>query len=263
MKITVLCENTTEKNNIIAEHGLSLYIELPDHKILFDMGQTDAFAQNAINMGIDLREADLAVLSHGHYDHGGGLKTFIDINNSAYIYLSKYSFGDHYNGNNKFIGLDKVLLNSNRLVFIEDRIKLSDNITLYSCNNRKKILPTNPYGLSIMHNNILYPDDFKHEQYMLIEHNNNKILISGCSHKGIINILEWFKPDILIGGFHFTKLDPETNDKELLVEYAKKMLEYPTNYFTGHCTGTKQYYFLKTLMGNRLGYISSGSVLSL
>ena len=77
MKITSLLENTPCRDDMHIEHGLSLYIETAHHKILFDMGQTDLFAQNAKNLGISLTEVDYAVLSHGHYDHGGGLAAFL------------------------------------------------------------------------------------------------------------------------------------------------------------------------------------------
>ena len=76
MKITALTENTTQCG-LPTEHGLSLYIETEKHTVLFDMGQSDLLAQNAASLGVDLRKADAAVLSHGHYDHGGGLKTFL------------------------------------------------------------------------------------------------------------------------------------------------------------------------------------------
>ena len=77
MKITVLLENTSTQSNLTAEHGLSLLIETKPHIILFDMGQSDAFAKNAERLGIDLALVDTAILSHGHYDHGGGLKAFL------------------------------------------------------------------------------------------------------------------------------------------------------------------------------------------
>ena len=81
MKIYVLMENTTKKEDMLTEHGLSLYIETENHKILFDTGQSENFAINAERMGIDLSLVDIAFLSHGHYDHGGGLMT-------AYAHMS-------------------------------------------------------------------------------------------------------------------------------------------------------------------------------
>jgi 7,8-dihydropterin-6-yl-methyl-4-(beta-D-ribofuranosyl)aminobenzene 5'-phosphate synthase len=89
MKISVLCENTTKKENILSEHGLSLFIETEKHKILFDMGQSDAFLKNAKTLGIDLSTVDIAILSHGHYDHGGGLRAFLEYNEKALQALDK------------------------------------------------------------------------------------------------------------------------------------------------------------------------------
>ena len=76
MKITVLCENVSHAPEIEAEHGLSLFVESEGRRILFDMGQTELFARNATILGVKLSQVELAVLSHGHYDHGGGLESF-------------------------------------------------------------------------------------------------------------------------------------------------------------------------------------------
>lgn len=90
MKITVLVENTSDF--LPTRHGLSLYIETELHKILFDMGPDETFLQNAETLGIDLSAADIAFLSHGHYDHGGGLAAFLEINHTAKVYLQKARF---------------------------------------------------------------------------------------------------------------------------------------------------------------------------
>ena len=79
MRVTMLLDNIAADPRLVAEHGLSLYLETGDHKILFDAGQSSAFAENAEKLGVDLREVDFAVLSHGHYDHGGGLERFLVI----------------------------------------------------------------------------------------------------------------------------------------------------------------------------------------
>ena len=96
MIVKVLAENTTSSEALGSEHGLSLYIETETHKILFDTGASGLFAENAEKMGVDLTRVDLAVISHGHYDHGGGLKTFLGINNRAKIYLHHMAFEPHY-----------------------------------------------------------------------------------------------------------------------------------------------------------------------
>ena len=117
MKITVLAENTAVSNDFGAEHGLSLLIESDGKKILFDMGQTDLFASNASLLGINLSDVDIAVLSHGHYDHGGGLKKFLEANTKAPVYINKHAFEPHYNGAEKYIGLDTSLSRNPRLIY--------------------------------------------------------------------------------------------------------------------------------------------------
>ena len=79
MKIVTLMENTRCREDLCCEHGLSLYMETGDHKILFDAGQSAAFGENAEILGVNLKDVDFAVLSHGHYDHGGGLGKFLQI----------------------------------------------------------------------------------------------------------------------------------------------------------------------------------------
>ena len=204
MKIVVLVENTTTNENLSSEHGLSLYIETGHHKILFDMGQTDLFAENAKKLGIDLAEVDIAILSHGHYDHGGGLKKFLEMNEKAPVYISKYAFASYYNGTEKYIGLDVSLRESERIVYTDGVVEIADGLVLYHCNDRVQNFDLSSFGLCKKTGDAFVADDFLHEQYLYIEETGKKILVSGCSHKGILNIVEWFQPDVLIGGFHFS-----------------------------------------------------------
>lgn len=257
MRVTALTENTTEIG-LRTEHGLSLYIETDDQKILFDSGQTELFAENAGHLGIDLSSVDMMILSHGHYDHGGGLKKFIEINKKAPIYMSRYAFEPHYNGTEKYIGLDSSLENSERIIFTDEITKISDKLTLYSCNDREKMTDLGSFGLNMLENGRLVPDDFRHEQYLLIKENGKRILISGCSHKGINNIESWFIPDVLIGGFHFSKL--ECGEK--LIALAKQLDSEPTQYYTCHCTGVEQYNFMRNYI-KKLDYISTGKTIEI
>lgn len=263
MKITVLCENTTERSDILSEHGLSLYIETKNKKILFDMGQSDVFAKNADTMGTDLSDVDFAVLSHGHYDHGGGIETFLSLNEKADIYVNENAFGEHYNADGKYIGIKKKLKEIPRVVTVGDEYSLCEGVTLFSCNDRERRYPTEAYGLSVRKNHENIVEDFLHEQYLLIEEDGKTVLISGCSHKGILSIVDWFRPDFLVGGFHFMKLGVAGDDADKLRKYAEILLSYPTSYYTGHCTGEEQFLFLKEIMGDRLAYIPSGTVLKI
>lgn len=264
MKISVLIENTSSESGVIAEHGLSLFIETKRHKILFDTGQTTVFAKNAEKMGIDLREADIAVLSHGHYDHGGGLKHFLELNGNAKVYMSQHAFKPYFNGVDKYIGLDQTLQGNERFTLTCDELQIDEELSLYSCNHKERIVPTDNFGLNMLVEGQLQPDDFRHEQYLLVQNGKQKVLFSGCSHKGILNIVNWFQPDILVGGFHFVKLDPDHPvDRKRLEEAARELLQYSTRYYTCHCTGTMQYQFLKEIMGDRLNYISAGQMVTL
>lgn len=256
MKITVLAENITYKDGIDAEHGLSLFIETDKNKILFDMGQTALFARNAEKLGVDLSEVDVAVVSHGHYDHGGGLGKFLELNKKAPVYISEYAFGPYYNGTRKHIGLDFTHACSERLVFTKDVCTIAEGLTLFSCNDKEKRHDLGSLGLLARRNGEFQPDDFRHEQYLLIEENGKKILISGCSHKGIMDIVEWFTPDIIVGGFHYSKLPTD----EKLESYAKYLDSFDTHFYTCHCTGVEQYEFMKRYM-SRLEYISCGDVI--
>lgn len=255
MKITALTENTS-KRGLPVEHGLSLYIELADKKLLFDTGQSDLFSENAVKLGKDLGEVDVAVLSHGHYDHGGGLKKFLEINKKAPVYMSRYAFEPHYNGE-KYIGLDTGL-NRDRFIFTDGVSKIADGLTLCSCNEKEKKLELGTFGLNMLKNGELVPEDFRHEHYLLIEEKGKRTLISGCSHKGIINIENWFKPDALVGGFHFSKIEPG----ERIKTYAEILDSYNTDYYTCHCTGAEQFKFMKKYMKN-LNYISAGETIEI
>ena len=232
-------------------------------------------------MGIDLQTVDFAILSHGHYDHGGlssplpatlkneyfGIEAFAHINQKAPIFINSNAFSQNYNANKKYIGLNQELLQSKiaeRFVFVQDEKEITQNIKLFSCNSYKKSVATNAFGLMQLQNSTFVPDNFNHEHYLLIQENDKKILISGCSHKGILNIVEWFKPDFLIGGFHFKSLDVENPCQKLELEsYAKKLASYNTKYFTCHCTGTQQFEILKSIMKEKVEYISTGDVINI
>ena len=253
MKITCLVENTTYNENFKCEHGLSLYIETENAKILFDMGQTDLFYQNALKLGINLADVDFAILSHGHYDHGGGLEKFLEINKTAPVYINRFAFEPHFNGTEKYIGLDISLKDNRRLVFVDDKSEIDKNCSLFSCNDRERKHYLGSFGLNMKCNGEFLPDDFRHEQYLLINTNGKRVLISGCSHKGVMDIAEWFEPDALIGGFHYSKLYLD----EKLKEYALTLASHKTAYYTCHCTGVEQYDFMKKYMP-QLSYLSCG-----
>lgn len=260
MKVWTLMENTACREGLYTEHGLSLYIETGGKRILFDMGQSDAFLRNAETMGIDLAKVDLAVLSHGHYDHGGGLEAFLKRNSHAPVYVSRFAFGEHYNASGKYIGLDSGLKDRDRLIFVGDCCSLGTGITLYSCNDRERVVPLDSAGLQMRLAGERKADTFLHEQYLLIEEEGRRVLFSGCSHKGILNIQSWLPCDVLVGGFHFMKRDPRSEE---VASAARALLWGSTVYHTCHCTGLAQFAEMKKIMGQRLHYLAAGDCLEL
>lgn len=263
MKIAVLTENTACSPEFRCEHGLSLYMEACGHRMLFDSGQSGLFADNAKILGIDLESVDTAVLSHGHYDHGGGLKRFLEINKTALVYMNVHAFEGHFGGDGRNIGLDPELKESGRIVFVEKERELFDGAVLFPAGGCRLNYPVDSSGLIVERDGVSEPEDFLHEQYLLIEENRRRILISGCSHRGILNIMDRFAPDVLVGGFHFMKVPAEGEGARRLTHAANELMQYQTRYYTGHCTGREQFDLLKKIMGERIEYISAGKVFEL
>lgn len=260
MKIWTLMENTACGDAFLREHGLSFYIETKGKRLLFDMGQTDGFAKNAKTLGLDLGQVDMAVISHGHYDHGGGLQTFLKCSQRVPVYVSSLAFGDFYNASDQNIGLEKGLRGNGRLRFVEKTTQIAEGITLIPAKDLPSGIPIPSCGLKKREADRLVPDDFLHEQYLLIEEDGNRILFTGCAHRGIGNIRDAIPCDVCIGGFHLSKLDPRG---EAVAEVADGLGKTQTRYYTCHCTGLQQYHAMKETLGDRLQYLAAGSILEL
>ncbi|MBP8641377.1 MAG: MBL fold metallo-hydrolase [Oscillospiraceae bacterium] len=274
MIINVLAEDTADSITFIREHGLCLYIQTKDHKILFDTGASAIFAQNACKMTVDLSEVDLVVISHGHYDHGGGLNTFLSINSKAKVYCHQRAFEEHYserpNGVKEYIGLDDTILTKERFVFCGDRLVIDEELELFSGVKGEKLLPPGNSNLLLKVGEAYLRDDFSHEQNLIINENGKTLLIVGCAHKGIVNIIEHFRsergclPDWIIGGFHLNyNGNNECDDSNLVNKIGEFLLNTNTQCYNCHCTGTEAYSRLKAIMGEKIEYLSTGNQLTI
>ena len=275
MKIVTLLENTACDAGLCAAHGLSLYIETPKHKILFDMGPDARFLDNAKKLGVDLSAVDIAVLSHGHYDHGGGLRAFCEINSQADIFIHTDAFGDFYaveeGKEPRYIGLDPELWElESRIVPTSEFVKLDDELTLFS--NEPEVFPALAASakLQVETPEGLRPDSFTHEQNLLVTAWGKSVLFAGCAHRGIVNILAGARerlgrlPDAVFGGFHFFELDPaDPESARLIDDTANALLEGETVYYTGHCTGEYAYERLHAILGDRLRHMSGGGIVEI
>ncbi|MPL97777.1 hypothetical protein SDC9_43972 [bioreactor metagenome] len=274
MRIRVLAENTTASEQLGCEHGLSLYIETKKYKLLFDTGASTLFAENAAKMNIDLSQVDLAVISHGHYDHAGGLKTFLNINDKAKVYLHQNAFQPCFafrpNGSKAYIGLDKALMDNERLIFCGQSFIIDEGLELFSNVKGDKRAPSGNSDLFKLVGENFLPDDFTHEQNLVISEGGKKLLIAGCAHNGILNILDRFyadkgcMPDYVIGGFHlFNPLTKESEDPAVIAEIGQYLLDTKAKYYTCHCTGMEAYQRLKAIMGDKIDYLSGGNELTI
>lgn len=272
MKIVTLMENETINPKLKSAHGLSLYIEHNEHKILFDVGPNNNFEANAKVLGIDLSEVDIVIISHGHFDHGKGLKKFMQINNKAKIYISIDGFSKQYKKMGPLyipIGLKKPK-DLRRFIFIKNSKKISDDMKIYSrIKNTTQIISDS--SLLTKRNNEYVEDTFEHEIYLVIKDGENNVLFSGCSHKGIENIVDTIekKEDFglthILGGFHMTHYDPQDLIQTTYLEslgqklYKKKV----KTFFSCHCTGDEAFNALKPQMREKLERIKTGSVINL
>lgn len=271
MKITTLLENTSSRPDVIAAHGLSQYIETAHHKILFDMGPNAAILDNARTLGVDLQAVDTAVLSHGHYDHAGGLAAFLADNKSATVYVSQTALESYYAvGAGKapsFIGVpEEAKAYLDRLTFTGGETVIDDELRLFS-NVRTTDYRSHANDTLRVKRGGEYPmDEFGHEQNLLITEGEKAVLLAGCSHRGIVNILRRAEdllgraPDAVFAGFHL--YNPGTGDtepRELVEAVGLELLSRnDTVYYTGHCTGSDAFAILKTKLGDRLQAMAGG-----
>ena len=270
MRIITLVENTCGHENCIAEHGLALYIETVKHKLLLDTGQTDAVVKNAEVLGIDLTAVDTVILSHGHYDHSGGILPFSQINRTAQIIMQRKAAEPHYNGE-RYIGIDQAILGLPNIRLIDGDLRLDDELFLFSGITGRRCYPHGNRKLSRMEKGKKVPDDFAHEQCLVISENGKQWLLSGCAHNGILNILDRYKemfgdaPDYVITGFHMMKKDGEHTEEEkaVIMQTAQELAKMKTVFFSGHCTGIPAFEMMKEIMGGRLIALHSGEAVRL
>lgn len=274
MIIKTLVENTSISEKFKSEHGLSLYIETKNHKILFDLGASKLFLENAKKLKIDLSEVDLVIISHGHNDHGGGLKDFLNINSKAKIYMNQKVFDKHYsnkpNGEKIYIGLDVSLMPNNRFVYVGDHLIIDNELELFSTVKGTRLNPPGNQDLLMEVGNKLVQDDFAHEQNLIIREGEKTLIVAGCAHKGIVNILDYFSAEKnvslshVIGGFHlYNRSANKSADSAFVSQIGEYLKSTGLMFYTCHCTGIEPYKDLKAILGKKIEYLASGSQLTL
>ena len=281
MKIKILIENTT-KSDLTPEHGLSIFIEYNDKKILLDAGTTSAFMDNAKKMNVDIDIADFCVLSHGHYDHSGGFAEYLSQNLDKKIYAMKAISDDYYSASGGAIhpiGVPKDVYPTfkDNFFLLEEVTKIFDGIYVIPHKNPSNLSKIGERAkLYKMIEGEYTPDDFAHELSLVFDTEEGLVIFNSCSHSGIVNIIEevreYFGQDkkinVFVGGLHMKgKLgDKEicTFSEEEIEELAKYLVENNVQkLYTGHCTGIVGYELIKKYMGDKVEYIHTGREIEL
>lgn len=272
MRIINLVENTEGASGCGSEHGLSFYIETEHHKLLADTGASDLLLKNAEKLGIDLTKVDTVILSHGHYDHGGGILPFAEINPAAKIYIPAAAFGAYYSlrdGAPRYIGLAEEIRRLPQVVIVDGTaagiFRIDDELSLFSGIGNTYPIPSANRNLRVKTKQGLRQDDFRHEQCLVVSEGGRKVLLSGCAHHGILNVLDRYRelfggePDVAISGFHMMKTSGYSEeDLDMIADTAKELCKVSTVFYTGHCTGTEPFEAMKKIMGGQLRYVHSG-----
>ena len=272
MRIVNLVENTLGREGCVPAHGLSLYVETGNRRLLLDTGPSALLLKNARVLDVDLARVDAVILSHGHYDHTGGISAFCALNPEAPVYLRRGADGDFWSESGDSphpIGMDLAAASLPQLVRQDRDAWIAPDLFLFGGVTGRKYWPQGNRKLFRKTGGQYVQDDFSHEQSLLIRENGKSVLLSGCAHSGVLNILErclslcGAAPDVMISGFHMMKKSGEYTPEELDVirGTARALLSWPSVFYTCHCTGLPAYQIMKEIMGDRLRYFACGDTL--
>ena len=278
MKITALIENdrVEDRDDLCPEFGLSLHVEVNGSKILFDMGSSAAFADNAEALGIDLADVGVAVVSHHHFDHGGGLGRFFELNDRALVYLREGPRVNRYfkafGVIKRSIGLDLDLLDrfSRRIEFVDDMRLVAPGVYLLTSIGSSHPRPRGNRRLFMESDGDLVPDPFDHELMMVVHDDDGMVVFTGCSHNGVLNLIDAARAQFprvpikaVFGGFHLIGLPffdtMAASPSEVRNIGFQVMEKVEGTVYSGHCTGKKAFGVLAGVMGERLESFNTGA----
>jgi len=276
LRITTLSENTTSIRNLLAEHGLSILIETEEVNILLDTGSGISASHNADILGIDLSKIDKIVLSHGHYDHTGGLRQIlrkmrkeIEIIAHPDIWAAKHA--RRQGQKDRYIGvpfqrqeLESLGANftlTTKPVRITDKIMTTGEIPMIT--NFEEIEPNRFF---VKEEPGWQPDELLDDQALVINTEQGLVVISGCAHRGIINTLYHaqqltsIKPiQMVLGGCHLTRASKER--LRLTIAALRELGIQKLG--VSHCTGLPATAIMAQEFGDKFFFNNAGTRIDL
>ncbi|MCD8381296.1 MAG: MBL fold metallo-hydrolase [Clostridiales bacterium] len=272
IRITVLVENTSI-GALACEHGLSLFIEYAGGRVLLDAGSTDALCKNADAMGISLAGLDAYVLSHGHYDHSGGFAEIFLRDPAAKVYARKEALDVYLSaagGMHEISVPQSVASQRDKFIPVDGIREILPGIVLVPHSTKGLGRIGEKCGLYKRQNHQIVPDDFAHEQSLVINTANGLVIFNSCSHAGAENIIREARDACgqkrvyaYVGGLHMKgKKDGREScifsDREVDALCGVFLWEGIEQIYTGHCTGAPGFEKLHHRLGNRVHRLSTG-----
>ena len=272
MIATVLSDNrSADAARFRTEHGLSVHLQTDSCQLLLDTGASDVFIYNAVQLGIDLSRVDYVFLSHGHADHTGGLRAFLEINSKAKVIVSEEALSGRFFSNRGSLHSiscewpssqmsERTIVIGNQAEISDNQLGIPNNIRVIADIPQNYPLPEGNRHLLASSGGELEPDTFRHEMALYTD----GFLFTGCAHNGLQNILSacpWPLHTVL-GGFHLLDSVPDARyetEAELHDLAENLALNYPsTNFYTGHCTGDRALRTMQKVPGLHLQQFSAG-----
>lgn len=273
IRITILSENTVGQHwGLLGEHGFSALVEVGGNTFLFDTGQGHVILNNISLLGIDINNINLMFLSHGHWDHCGGIldvlnsrKGGMEIHCHTDVFQERYYLQD---GIMRFAGIpySKLHLESvgAKFFFNNNVLQIVDNVYLTGSVPMLNDFEFPASQLFTKINDKLIGDVVYDEQSMVIAGNKGLVIIVGCSHPGIVNIIRYAQQitgilDIqaIIGGTHLMFHE----DKQIMATISALAETSPHTIAAAHCTGTRANGFLRTRFADSFVDCKVGTVL--
>jgi 7,8-dihydropterin-6-yl-methyl-4-(beta-D-ribofuranosyl)aminobenzene 5'-phosphate synthase len=272
MTITSLVDDYCPKHGLRGEHGLSFLIRTVSAEVLFDAGQGTAFLANARTLGIDLSDLDAVVLSHGHYDHGGGLSSLEELKGRGMIPLyagsgfadTRYSKADDRLNS---IGLESpsIPIGSTQAIIVASPREIAAGLYILPKAERIDGSSASP-RFRRLREGIEEVDEFDDELTLVVQEEEGIVVITGCAHRGIVNIagaaMKAFpgkKLKALVGGFHLVDVSSEVLEKTVLDIRALRSGAV----FCSHCTGLPGYAALSGALPGNVRWLSCGTQIDL